>query len=186
MEKRSQKTSDGLIRIAITGPESTGKSQLSEKLATHFNTVFVPEFAREYIGHLNREYNFDDLEIIAKGQIAAQKKAEKKANSLIFCDTELTVIKIWAEYKYQKSPEWVTKKLSKFTYDLYLLCDVDLPWEFDPQREHPDLRSYFFNLYKNELMRRNLNFSLISGHNDERVNCAIRAVDKMLKVLTDK
>lgn len=170
-----------MIRIAITGPESTGKSQLAEQLAAHYKTVFVPEFAREYIANLDREYNFEDLGIIAKGQIILQKAAEKKAGRLLFCDTELTVIKIWAEHKYNKCPAWVSENLSKYAYDLYLLCNVDLPWEFDPQREHPQLRSYFFEWYYEELKSRNAFIAIVEGTGIARFKKALDFIDELLQ-----
>ncbi len=181
MEKRSQKTSAGLIRIAITGPESTGKSQLTEQLAVHYKTVFVPEFARDYVESLGREYNFEDLELIAKGQIRMQKAAEKKAGRLLFCDTELTVIKIWGEHKYNKCPAWVSENLSKYTYDLYLLCNVDLPWEFDPLREHPRLRTYFFDWYQRELTSRNANIKVVDGTGIARFQKALGFIEELLQ-----
>ncbi|HOY33317.1 MAG TPA: ATP-binding protein [Bacteroidales bacterium] len=180
MEKRFKKTGSDLIRIAITGPESTGKSLLSQELAAHYHTAYVPEYAREYISHLDREYNYEDLEIIAKGQIAGQIKAEKNANGLLFCDTELTVIKIWAEHRYNKCPLWISENLEKYPYDLYLLCNVDLPWENDPQREHPHLRSYFFNWYLKELQGRNVFFAIVEGNGMSRFNNALQAVDGVL------
>lgn len=180
MEKGFEKTSDGLIRIAVTGPESTGKSQLSRELAAHYHTVFVPEYAREYIDKLGREYDFDDLEIIAKGQIAAQEKAEKNANRILVSDTELTVIKIWAEHKYHKCPGWVTENLLNYPYDLYLLCNVDIPWESDPQREHPQLRSFFFDWYYRELKGRNARVEVIEGTGKARFYKALQAVKNLL------
>jgi len=87
-------------KIAITGPESTGKSELAKKLAKHYNTVWVPEFSREYIDNINRPYDYDDIIEIAKGQLNREKEAEKKANKFLFCDTELIVAKIWSEFKY--------------------------------------------------------------------------------------
>lgn len=170
-----------MIRIAVTGPESTGKSKLTEQLATHYKTVFVPEYAREYIEHLGRDYNFEDLDIIAKGQIRLQKAAEKKTGRLLFCDTELTVIKIWGEHKYNKCSAWVSENLSKYTYDLYLLCNVDLPWVFDPQREHPQLRSYFFEWYHKELISRNTDIKVVDGTGTARLKKAVDFIDELLQ-----
>lgn len=171
-----------MYRIAITGPESTGKSWLSEQLAMHYKTVYAPEFAREYLYTLNRNYNFEDLTIIAQGQIENEKKASKKARKFLFCDTELTVIKIWAEHKYKQCPSWVSRHLPLIRYDLYLLCNIDLPWEFDPLREHPHLREYFFDWYQRELSQRNLPFAIISGTGQERLQNAIHVIDKMFGV----
>lgn len=171
-----------MLKIAVTGPESTGKTELSEKLAAHYKTIVVPEYAREYLNRIDREYNFEDLDIIARHQIEQQEKLEKKANKILICDTELTVIKIWAEHKYKKCPEWLSQNLIKYSYDLYLLCDIDLPWEFDPQREHPNLRSYFFDLYLQELRQKKVNYAVISGKGEKRLQNAIRVIEKLINV----
>ncbi len=180
MEKRAKKTTNHLIRVAITGPESTGKSMLTEQLAAYYHTVFAPEYARSYIKKLNREYNFEDLEIIAKGQMAAEKDAEKKADKILFCDTDLTVIKIWGEHKYHKCPQWVGANLAKYTYDLYLLCNIDLDWEYDPQREHPHLRPFFFDWYYEELKKRKVNFQVVEGRGPERLKNALIFTEELL------
>jgi NadR type nicotinamide-nucleotide adenylyltransferase len=161
-------------KIAITGPESTGKSLLSEQLARHYNTVWVPEYAREYIDGLNRPYNQQDILVIAKGQIRSEQTFYQKANSYLFCDTELIVTKIWSEVKYQNCDEWILAKIIENRYDLFLLCDIDLPWEEDPQREHPHKREFLFNLYKEELTGRGFPFFIISGFGNERLDNAIR------------
>jgi NadR type nicotinamide-nucleotide adenylyltransferase len=176
MEKRLQ---NRIFRIAVTGPESTGKSELSEQLAKHYKTIFVPEYAREYISQLGREYKYKDLEIIAREQINLQNKAEHKANKILICDTELTVIKIWSEHKFNKCSEWITKNFIKNTYDLYLLCNIDLPWEYDPLREHPHLRKHFFDCYENELRKRDVRYIIISGIGKKRLQNAIKEIEKV-------
>ncbi|MCD4735883.1 MAG: ATP-binding protein, partial [Bacteroidales bacterium] len=89
-----------IYRIAITGPESTGKSRLSAQLAEHFNTVWAPEYAREYLQKIQRPYTQEDLLEIAKGQKRMHEKMMKFARNILFCDTEMLVIKIWSEFKY--------------------------------------------------------------------------------------
>jgi len=169
-----------LIKVAITGPESTGKSQLSEELAVYYQTVWVSEYAREYIAKLDRPYNAEDILYIAQGQISSEEKVLFKTNKLLFCDTELIVTKIWCEHKFGFCHDWILNMLEKPRYDLYLLCDIDLPWEFDVQREHPDLRKYFFDLYFNELTKRNYPFAVINGLNEIRLNNAVESVNKLL------
>jgi NadR type nicotinamide-nucleotide adenylyltransferase len=164
-------------RIAITGPESTGKSLLSERLAAHYHTSWVPEFAREYINGLGRDYIQEDILTIAKGQLRKENRIAKNANGVIFCDTELIVTKIWSDVKYSRCDEWILKKINSHKYDLYLLCYIDIPWEFDPQREHPQLREHLFNLYLQELTERNLPFSVISGLGEERLNNAVKIIN---------
>lgn len=180
MVKRFKKPKKLIKRIAITGPESTGKSTLSEKVAKHFKTIWVPEYARNYVGSLNRPYNFNDVEKIAKIQLQQEDALLKKTNRIIFTDTELIVIKIWMEYKFNTVPEWVEKEISNRKYDLYLLCDIDLEWKYDPQREHPHKREYFFNYFKKELENRGFNYKIISGNSQQRMKTATNAVEKLL------
>ena len=165
------------FKIAITGPESTGKSVLSQQLADHYHTCWVPEYARGYIDKLNRPYDQEDILLIAKGQVRSEQACYKKANSFLFCDTELIVTKIWSEVKFGNCNEWILSKIIEHRYDLFLLCDIDLRWEDDPQREHPYERDYLFNLYKKELTSRDFPFFVISGFGKERLNNAIRAIE---------
>jgi NadR type nicotinamide-nucleotide adenylyltransferase len=167
MEKRT--TEKTIARIAITGPESTGKSVLAEQLASHYKTVWVPEFAREYIGSLNSKYHQDDILHIAKSQRKSEEKMLGRADGFLFCDTELIVTKIWSEHSFKVCDKWILNNINKNVYDLFLLCDIDLPWQFDPLREHPELREYFFNLYVNELSSRKFPYAVISGSNTNRI-----------------
>lgn len=175
-----QENREHMIRIAVTGPESTGKSSLTEKIAQHYNTVYVTEYAREYIEKLDHPYTYQDVECIALCQMEIENTVLKNANRLLVADTELLVIKIWMEHKYHRIPDWLEKKILEREYDLYLLCDIDIPWENDPQREHPDLRSYFLDLYEKELKRRGFNYILISGKHDQRFQEAIKAIEKLI------
>ncbi|MCX6251554.1 MAG: ATP-binding protein [Bacteroidetes bacterium] len=165
-------------RIAITGPESTGKSLLSERLAGYYHTTWVPEFAREYIDGLDREYNQEDILKIARGQLRNENRLLKSANQYLFCDTELIVTKIWSEVKYNKCDEWILKKIEEHKYDFYLLCYIDIPWEYDPQREHPQLREHLFDLYLQEMTERNLPFAVVSGLGEERLKNAVKIINK--------
>jgi NadR type nicotinamide-nucleotide adenylyltransferase len=167
-----------LLKIAITGPESTGKSVLAEQLARHYKTTWVPEFARSFIDGLNRPYVAGDIVTIAKGQAASEKQHEEPATGLLFCDTELIVTKIWSEFKYGFCDPWILKNISESNYLLYLLCDIDLPWMEDPQREHPHLREQLFRLYEKELTVRNLPFRIVTGIGGVRLENAIHFVEE--------
>ncbi|MCB2220790.1 MAG: ATP-binding protein [Bacteroidetes bacterium] len=163
-------------RVAITGPESTGKSILSEHLAHHFQTIWVPEYAREYLVQINRPYNFDDILVIAKKQFHQMEQRVKEAQKYIFYDTELLVTKIWCDFKYGKCHPWIQQNMNKQNIDLYLLTDIDLPWQPDRLREHPEKRTILFNLYKNELESRKLPFEIVSGTGQQRTENAIAMI----------
>lgn len=166
-------------RFAITGPESTGKSALAKDLAEHYKTVFVPEVARLYIDALEHPYNQNDLLEIAKLQCAEEDKLLSKANKILICDTDLFVIKIWSEFKYGICDDWILDELAKRKYDLHLLCNIDLPWENDPQREHPNERQELFDIYHHELIKMQVKYEIITGSENRRLKSAILAVNKL-------
>lgn len=169
-----------LKKIAITGPESTGKSWLAEHLARHYKTHFVKEYARKYLDRLEKPYTLDDIVQIAKGQRAAEKIMEAKSDQLLFVDTEMLVCKIWADFVFGETPAFIQQAFVQQHYDLYLLCDIDLPWEADPLREHPDRRKEIMLLYIQALGRRKLPYKLVSGLGDERLKQAIAYVDELV------
>ena len=169
----------GLIkRIAVTGPESTGKSELAEKLAGYYHTLWVQEYSREYLNNINRPYNQDDILAIAKGQLAKEEALISRADKFLFCDTEFIVTKIWSDFRYGNCHHWIIRQIEEHRYDLFLLCDIDLPWQDDPLREHPDKRRELFDLYYNELVERHFPFKVISGFGEERIKRAISEIDR--------
>ncbi len=170
-----------MLKIAITGPESTGKSTLSAQLASHYQTVWVPEYARTYIGSLNRDYTLQDIEAIARGQLQLEKQLQQEASTLLISDTDLLVLKIWSEHAFGQTPDFITQQLSVQDYNLYLLMGVDLPWEPDPQREHPHLRQYFYDWYKRELQALGVPFVEITGQQQERFQNARTHIDALLR-----
>lgn len=158
-----------IIRIAITGPESTGKTELCKALAERYQTAWVPEYAREYLTARDGIYEESDLEKIARQQIASEKNLEAKAHQVLFCDTEMLVMKIWSEHKYHRVSNYILEQLNCQKYDAYLLCGTDIPWEKDPLREHPDMRDYFYKKYLTELKTMGVPFSELHGSIDKRV-----------------
>jgi NadR type nicotinamide-nucleotide adenylyltransferase len=166
-----------LKKIAITGPESTGKSILTQQLAAHFNATYINEFAREYIDQLGRPYLEEDILRISKNQMAAEKVASDKAETFLFCDTELLVARIWSLHKYGRCHPWIDQQIQSNRYDLILLCDIDLPWEYDPQRENPDNRDFFFDWFKSELKNFKMDFKIVSGLGAQRLQNAIKIID---------
>jgi len=171
-------------RISLTGPESAGKSTLAAQLAAHYGTLFVPEYARQYLEENGASYALADLEAIARGQLAAEDAAASQANGLLFCDTDLLVLKIWAENAFGTCPAWILKELARPRYALTLLLAPDLPWTPDPLREHPDpaQRWHFYELYRQELVARGWPFAEISGPPAERLVQAVAAIEARLPV----
>lgn len=167
-------------RILILGPESTGKSTLAQDLSTYYGEPWVPEYAREYLQNLNVSYDFEDLSTIARGQIALENQKEKEASKFLFCDTDLRVIHIWSAHKYGKTASWIVDEIKKRKYDLILLTDIDMPWEEDPQREHPEpeMRVFFFNQYLKLAEESGFPLEVMSGPRDERLQRAIQIIDQ--------
>ncbi|MEX2514025.1 MAG: ATP-binding protein [Cyclobacteriaceae bacterium] len=173
---------DQIKKVVVIGPESTGKSTLTAALAKHYQEPWVPEYARDYLYSLNRGYHFEDLLKIAKGQIEKEIELEEKADGLLFCDTDLHVIKVWSEHSFGKLDPWIKETMTSRRYDLYLLTDIDVPWEPDPLREHPHpkMRKYFFDLYHEYLKATGVPYLKISGDPQARLNAGIQAVDLIL------
>ncbi|MFZ9877343.1 MAG: AAA family ATPase [Chitinophagaceae bacterium] len=184
-----------LKKIVVIGPESTGKSTLCRQLAEHFETVWCPEYAREYLLTNGKDYSYTDLLAIAKGQIAGEENwaelLEKRAAPLLeqdydipyFIDTNMVVMKVWAEFVFNKCHPYIEEQLAKRKYDHYLLCEPDLEWEKDELREYPDLetREKLFFIYKNYLEQQSIPWTLIKGKNEDRIQSAIRTVNKILE-----
>ena len=177
-------------KIVIIGPESTGKSTLCEQLAKHFQTVWVKEYAREYLLKNGTDYSFENLLDVAKGQItkeelgvrsleAANSKLTTPSSQLIFLDTDMYVMKVWCEFVFEKCHHWILNRIVERKYDLYLLCNIDLPWVKDELREYPDLktRERLYHHYKDITINQNIPWVDISGGYEERLEKAIKAVN---------
>ena len=164
-------------KIAVVGPESTGKSTMSAYLAKHYNTVWVPEYAREYCAKLTEPCTWQDEINMFNGQLALEADLLPQANNLLICDTTFITVKIWSDYTFGQSPKEVLDELPKHPYDLYLLLDIDLPWEEDPLRDFPHMREHFMEIWYKELNALNANYVLISGLGDDRYANAIKAID---------
>ena len=171
-----------MIKIALTGPESTGKTELSLHLAEHFHAALEPELAREYVESLERAYTFEDVCTIARQQIEQEQKYEDEEdkNALVIFDTDLIITKVWLEYKFEDVPAFVTERLSDHFIDLYMLCEPDLPWVADPVREHGDDRPFFFDWYEREINLLGTPYVKISGTGEERFLNARQAVEDFI------
>ena len=169
-------------RIAIVGPESTGKSDLCKSLSKHYKDIWVPEFARAYLRGIDREYDYDDLLRIAQGQKESEDILSNAARKMLFCDTSLLTIKIWSEFKYGKCDCWVLDTLEQQKYSLALLCNIDMPWQEDALRENPNDREELLEIHKKELKYYEQEYVVVSGIGEERTNSAIDHIEEFLKV----
>jgi nicotinamide riboside kinase len=176
-----------IYKVAITGVESTGKSTLADFLAMMYQSQCLAEYARIYLSKLNAPYGRMDVLQIGQQQIMRQRtmealiktleKAGKELNRHIpfFYDTELTVIKIWYENRYQKPlPDYLNKAYQEQQFDLYLLPYPDLVWEYDPLREHQDMetRLQLFEQYEQAMKQMGRRYEIIRGEGKKRVELA--------------
>ena len=167
------KKGEMLKKIVITGAESTGKSWLTNELADYYNANFEPEFARDYIQNLNRMYTFQDVELIAKKQIVQDHIIANKGE-LYFFDTWLIITKVWFDKVYGKAPDWLHTAIEQAHVDLFLLCDIDLPWVADSVRENGgEDRINLHKTYIRELKNYNFKYEVVSGVNEVRKENAI-------------
>ena len=165
-------------KVVVIGPESTGKSTLSEMLAKQLKTVWVPEYAREYLEKLGRPYTEDDLLQMAKGQMGSEDDLAARAGKLLICDTDLQVIKVWSEHNYGSCHKWILEEIATRQYDLYLLTYIDVLWEDDPLREHPEEghRHYFYKIYRDIVQHSGLPWADIRGNMGQRLSTALEAI----------
>lgn len=172
-------------KIVVIGPESTGKSTLCDQLALHFNTSWCPEFAREYLLTHGSSYTFDDLLTIAKGQLSLEETTTSAAkNDLVFIDTDMYVMKVWCEFVFYRCHTWILDQIVQRKYDLYLLCNIDLPWQRDELREYPDLlsRKKLYHMYKDIMINQSVPWIDISGAESERFNKALMGINHFIRI----
>ncbi|CAN5591112.1 hypothetical protein BH11BAC2_BH11BAC2_14600 [soil metagenome] len=173
-------------KIAVVGPESTGKSVLSAELASYFQCAYVPEVAREYLNTIKRPYVEDDLLAIAKIQVETEDALLSQQQKVLICDTTLLVIRIWSEVKYERCEKWILQEENSREYDFFLLTNIDLPWEDDPQREHPTMREALFSRYYDALLAKDVKFEVVSGMGVQRLNNALKSIQKQIPELFSK
>lgn len=190
METNLKQEPINLVKIVLFGPESTGKTTISQQLARHYNTVWVPEYARDYLQ--NKWNNFrktcenDDLIPIAIGQMKMENDLSKKADRVLICDTDLLETKVYSQEYYGG---YVDPRLDEAaqtnTYDLYLLTYIDTPWEADDLRDRPELRLEMFQAFENALKTHGKKYIILKGSRKKRFNKAVKAIDKIISTQTD-
>lgn len=176
-------------KIAIIGPESTGKTTLCNTLAQHFNCTWVPEYARHYLETKGTAYTFENLKEIADGQIELEQAALatlkiNKINTtpILISDTNLIVIKVWSEYVFNKCDNSILSQIAFQIYDGYILCNTDVPWVKDNLREYPKItdREKLFHFYKEELAGQHTPWVIIKGNYKERTIAAIKFIEQII------
>ncbi len=185
MEENLKQQHTNIIKIAMVGPESTGKTTLAKQLAAHYDTVWAPEFAREYLQNKFAESGQicepEDLLPIAVGQVKLENNSLLTANQLLFCDTNLMVTKVFSEMYYNYCDPVLDKAARKHKYDLIFLTDVDVPWVKDDLRDKEDNREETFTIFKNALIENNKPFITLSGSSESRLEKAITIIDNLMK-----
>ena len=184
MEERDTGSGSQVIFVVLTGPECTGKSTLAKQLAAHYNTVFIPEYAREYVENLDRPYTYEDILHIAATQIKQKSEQNQRPQRIVFLDTYLVITKVWMDLLYKTHPVWIDEELLRNDIGLYLLCNTDIVWMPDRVRENRgQAREDLFNLYRKELEHYGLHYDIIEGTGAERLHRAILVVNSLIKVI---
>ncbi len=184
-EKFKQKPSD-IVKVVLFGPESTGKTTLSEQLARHYNTVWVPEYAREYLqdkwNNERKTCEPHDLLPIAEGQMKLENQLAQKATDVLICDTDLMETKVYSEAYYLGYCDPILEKYALGnTYDIYFLTYIDIPWEKDDLRDKPNERERMFLYFKDTLERYQRNFVILKGDKKTRLATAVYYINQLLR-----
>lgn len=165
------------MKILITGPECTGKSTLAAQLSQALSIPWFPEYARTYLEEHGPSYTQADLLTIAQEQ--TQLLSAFSTDQALIYDTHLINLKIWSEYKYGTCHPWILKQLTyKANYDYVFLCAPDLPWQQDGLREHPDEAESLFLLFQKELALLRLDYLVIEGEGEARLESALSKIMK--------
>jgi NadR type nicotinamide-nucleotide adenylyltransferase len=174
-------------RIALVGPESTGKTTLAQKLAEHFGTVWTPEYGREYVNtHPLNELTLKDIEAIARGQQAAEERDARRAHKLLFCDTDLLITTLWSRHFFGECPAWIEAAARAAHYDLTLLLTPEVAWVKDEQRVGQEFSRDFYQNLRRQLISFGRDFTEIKGNDyDARLRDAIAAVKMSFPALLD-
>ncbi|MCS7036393.1 MAG: ATP-binding protein [Saprospiraceae bacterium] len=175
-----------MIKIVFTGPESTGKTALTEALAQALHLPWAPEFARYYVAHLGRPYERTDLRAIGRGQLAWERWLAQQNPPLLLCDTDWTVLQVWEHYRYGEPTNggnwhWQKGYGPPQRADFYFLCAPDFPWQPDPLREHPEAREELFIWYERLLVTHGATYETLYGPIEERL---ARALQRLRQITT--
>ena len=185
MEKTLSQQPSNCIKVVLFGPESTGKTTLSRALADHFGALWVPEYARAYLQNKwyleQKSCEPSDLLPIAIGQMKLENVAASKTNKLLFCDTNLLETKVYSEVYYDGYCDPIINYYAKKNcYNLYFLCDIDIPWVADDLRDMPNERKKMFTVFEEALKKYELPYVILSGSKTNRIKNAVNHINHLL------
>jgi NadR type nicotinamide-nucleotide adenylyltransferase len=170
-----------MIHVVVTGSECTGKTTLAKALAEHYETIWVPEFIRGFVIEKSGPPTYEDVEPIARGQMALEDKHASEASDLLIHDTDLLSAIVYNRHYYGECPRWIEEAFSKRAADLYLLAGIDVPWVAEGWlRDRGDRREEMHELFRNALLEHRLNFTEIRGEHEERLAEAVSAIDSVM------
>lgn len=168
------------VRIVLTGSECTGKTTLARALGEHYGVPVAPEYLRDYFIANSGVLTLADAEPIARGQVAGEIALERAGINPLICDTNILSSVVYNHHYYGESPVWIEEQLDRRVYNHYLLCAIDVPWVSDGQRDMPEGREYMQALFRDELQRRDLPFTELSGLPETRLKQALHIIDALL------
>jgi NadR type nicotinamide-nucleotide adenylyltransferase len=186
MEKTLEQQPANCLKVVVFGPESTGKTTLSRQLARYYHSVWVPEYAREYLQNVwnneRRTCEPKDLLPIAEGQMKLENDLAQKTDSVLICDTDLLETKVYSEAYYLGTCDPILEQYAiKNTYDLYFLTYIDVPWEADDLRDKPHEREKMFQAFETALKKYKRPYVLLKGSKKERLETAVSHINQLLK-----
>ncbi|MBX2974115.1 MAG: ATP-binding protein [Flavobacteriales bacterium] len=188
-----------MLKIAIVGPESSGKTTLAEALMFHYHGGYISEVSREHLEELDRPYEEHDLLEIARSleqlhggaaEVAREHEAAitgqelhqvKRIRRPMFYDTDTLNIRIWSQEKYGRVHPEIERMVHETHYTWRLLCRPDIPWEPDPLRENPHDRDRLFDVWERELKALGLPYTIIEGTREQRMRTATNMVDVLME-----
>lgn len=174
-----------MMRVVLTGSESTGKTTLAWRLAQHYRAEYVPEFVRAYAEKKNGVISFSDHGPIAHGQMALEDKHIARAAGLLVQDTDLLSTVVYCEHYFGQCPPWIVEAAASRKPDLYLLCEIDIPWIADGVRDRGHMRDDMQQLFRDAVRSSGVAAAIVTGIGDERLARATEAIDALLLASSD-
>jgi NadR type nicotinamide-nucleotide adenylyltransferase len=168
-----------VIKVVLTGSESTGKTELARRLGEYFHAPIAEEFVRDYAAERGGKLGFADHGPIAKGQMASEDAAIARANTLVILDTDLVSTVVYCEHYFGACPPWIESEARARAGDLYLLMHADIPWVADGVRDRGEQRDEMHALFKRKLDQFGLMYAEIGGEREQRFESAVRAVESV-------